>query len=147
MPTSKPLSAIGAADEAGQKASEGAVKGFFTGLIKLPFDLVGTLASPIVGSIDKDVAKQLTEKDIELMAEVGNKAYKSGKLNKERRWKNPDSGNSGSITLIRKFQLQGAECIETRLRISNKRKELMDELNNYCLDEEGKWVLDKDIDK
>lgn len=142
----KATDAIGAADKAGQEASEGAVKGFFTGLIKLPFELVGTLASPILNSIDKDVARQLTEKDLEMMVEVGNRAYQSNRIGKEYRWQNPDSGNSGSITLVRKYQLQGIECVETRITLSNKRKPLMDEINDYCLDAEGKWGLASDIE-
>jgi surface antigen len=140
----KSLDAIGTAGSAGKEASEGAVKGFFTGLIKLPFELVGTLASPIVNSIDKDVAKQLTEKDIELMAEAGKRAVESNRVDRERRWKNPDSGNSGSMTLIRKYQLQGSECVEIRVRINNKRKQIMDKLDNFCLNQENEWVLAKE---
>ena len=142
----KATKAIGAADKAGQEASEGAVKGFFTGLIKLPFELVGTLASPIVKSLDQDVVRQLTEKDVELMAEAGDRAYKSNKIDKEYRWENPDSGNSGSIILLRKFQLKGAECVETSITMSNRRKQLMDKVNDYCLDAEGKWGLAADIE-
>ena len=142
----KATDAIGAADKAGQEASEGAVKGFFTGLIKLPFELVGTLASPIVNSIDQDVAKQLTEKDIELMIELGNRAYKSARIDKEYRWENSDSGNSGSITLLRHFQSEGRECTETRMTINNRRKEIMDKVKNYCLDAEGKWSLVSSVD-
>jgi len=73
------------------------------------------------------------------MAEAGNRAYKSGKIEKEYRWENPVSDNSGAITLMRKYQLQGTECVETRVRISNKRKQLMDKIDDYCLDAEGKW--------
>lgn len=143
----KATDAIGAADKAGQEASEGAIKGFFTGLIKLPFELIGTLASPILNSIDKDVAKQLTEKDIELMTEAGKRAVESNRVDRERRWKNPDSGNSGSMTLIRKYQLQGNDCVETRVRINNKRKQIMDKLDNFCLNQENEWILANDIDK
>ena len=143
----KALDAIGTAGSAGKEASEGAIKGFFTGLIKLPFELVGTLASPIVNSIDKDVAKQLTEKDIELMTEAGKRAIESNRVDRERRWKNPDSGNSGSMTLIRKYQLQGIDCVETRVRINNKRKQIMDEPDNYCLNEENEWISAEDIGK
>ncbi len=143
----KATSAISAAEDAGKEASEGAVKGFFTGLIKLPFELVGTLASPLVKSIDKGVAKQLTEKDIELMADLGNQVKKSAKLNQELHWKNPQSGNSGSLTPIRKYQLKGSECVEIKVRISNKRKEIMKKINNYCLDQQDKWVLARDIEQ
>ena len=117
------------------------------GLIKLPFELVGTLASPIVNSIDKDVARQLTEKDLRMMVEVGNRAYQSNRIGKEYRWQNRGSGNSGSITLVRKYQLRAIECVETRIVLNNRRKQLMDQINDYCLDAEGKWGLASDIEK
>lgn len=131
---------------AGQEASEGAVKGFFTGIIKLPFELVGTLASPIVKNIDADVAKQLTEKDIELMLEAGNKLINTRRTNKEGRWENPNSGNSGSIIVNRFYELQGVECIEARIRISNRRRQILDKLDQYCKDQDDKWTLASEIE-
>lgn len=141
----KAQQAIASAESAGKEASEGAVKGFFTGLIKLPFQLVGTLASPIVKNIDPDVAKQITEQDIELMVEAGNTAIKSGKVDRERRWENPESGNSGSITITRYFELKGMECVEARIRISNRRKQIQDKGNEFCRNAEGKWTLASEL--
>jgi len=143
----KAQTAIDAAGKAGQQASEGAVKGFFTGLIKLPFKLVGTIASPIVKNIDADVAKQITEKDIELMVKAGNQAIESGKVNKEKPWENSDSGNSGSITINRYFKLNNHECVETRVRISNRRKQIQDKRNEFCKDEKDQWTLASEIDQ
>jgi len=139
---------INSAKSAGQEASEGAVKGFFTGLVKLPFQLVGSLASPIVKGIDAEVAKQLTEKDLELMVQAGNRAVASRKPGKERRWENPDSGNSGTVEIIRKFELQGFGCIEARVGISNKKKkQILDKLFEVCKNAEDKWVLAKNLSK
>jgi surface antigen/regulator of replication initiation timing len=143
----KAQDAITAAEGAGKKASEGAVSGFFTGLIKLPFKFIGSLASPIVDELDSDVARQLTEKDIELMAEAGVGAIKTKSTGKERRWENSKSGNSGSITIVREYQSQGIECVEARVLISNKRKQIMDELDNFCLNEKNEWVDADDIEK
>jgi len=141
----KATDVIDGAQKAGQEASEGAVKGFFTGLIKLPVEFVGSLASPIVKQFDKKVVEQLTERDIELIAKTANRAVELGKINKERRWENPKSGNSGSITVTRKFQLQNLECAEARIRISNKRKEILDLLDEFCRNEENKWVAAKEL--
>jgi hypothetical protein len=143
----KAQDAIAAAQSAGQQASEGAVKGFFTGIIKLPFDLVGTLASPIVNNIDKDVAKLLTEKDIELMGISGKQVAESGNIDNSQRWKNPDSGNSGSITLLREFKTDDNNCVEVRIRISNRRREIMDKLDSYCRSDDDKWILAKQIEQ
>ena len=143
----KAQDAITTAGDAGKKASEGAVSGFFTGLIKLPFKFIGSLASPIVDELDSDVARQLTEKDIELMAESGVRAIKSKNTGKDWRWENPKSKNSGSITIVRRYQSKGIECVEARVRISNKRRQIMDELDNFCLNEKNEWVDDEDIIK
>jgi len=137
---------IESAESAGKQASEGAVKGLFTGLIKLPFQLVGTLASPIVKNIDPDVAKLITEEDIELMVEAGNSVIKSGKVDRERRWENPASGNSGSITITRYFELKGLECVEARVRINNRRRQIQDKRNEFCRDAEEKWTLASEIE-
>jgi len=138
---------ITTAEGAGKKASEGAVSGFFTGLIKLPFKLIGSLASPIVDSLDVNVARKLTEKDIELLAEAGTRAIKSKNTGKERRWDNPKSENSGSITIISRYQLQGFECVEARVRISRKGKQIGDDLEKFCLNEKNEWVSADDIEK
>ena len=123
------------------------VKGIFTGLIKLPFQLVGTLASPIVKTIGQDVLKQLTEKDIELMATAGNLLFESGDINREQHWENPNSGNSGSITILRIIDHQGIDCVEGRLKISNKRRQLHDRIDEYCLNDKDEWILASDLDK
>jgi len=143
----KAQDAISTAEDAGKKASEGAISGFFTGLIKLPFKLIGSLASPIVDSLDVDVARKLTEKDIELLAEAGTRAIKSKGTGKERRWDNPSSKNSGSITIIRKYQLQDLECVEARVRISHKGKQIGDELEKFCLNEKNEWVSADAVDE
>jgi len=134
------LNAILLAGDAGKKASEGAVSGFFTGLIKLPFKLVGTLASPIVNSIDIDIAKKLTEKDLELMAKASNQAAKANKIDRTWKWNNPDSDNSGSFTINRKYKINSHVCVEVQVRVSIKGKEKMNKPNKLCLDKNNKWV-------
>ncbi len=132
---------ISSALTAGKEVSEGAVKGFFTGIIKLPFQLVGTLASPITKNISADVAKQMTAKDIELMTAAGTRAVELKKVDRPRRWENPDSGNSGSIEIIRFYEAKGYECMEARIKINSRRRELHDKLSEFCRDDEGNWNL------
>jgi len=141
----KALNAILLAGDAGKKASEGAVSGFFTGLIKLPFKLVGTLASPIVKTIDVDVAKKLTEKDLELIATASKKAVEAKKIDRAWKWNNPDSGNSGSLTIIRKYEIRSHVCVEVQVRVSIKGREKMNEPDNLCLNKDKKWVEAEEI--
>ena len=141
----KALNAILLAGDAGKKASEGAVSGFFTGLIKLPFKLVGTLASPIVKTIDADVAKKLTEKDLELIATASKKAVEAKKIDRAWKWNNPKSGNSGSLTIIRKYEIRSHVCVEVEVRVSIKGKEKMNEPDQLCLNKDKKWVEAEEI--
>jgi surface antigen/methyl-accepting chemotaxis protein len=138
---------IASARAAGKEASEGAVSGFFTGLVKLPFSFMGSVASPLVSSIDADVATQMTEKDFELLAETANRAHKSKQSGKDWTWENPASGNSGSITLVREFKLRGQNCIEARNQISIKGKLSLDDETEYCLDADDKWIKVSNIEK
>jgi len=139
------LNAILLAGDAGKKASEGAVSGFFTGLIKLPFKLVGTLASPIVKTIDADVAKKLTDKDLELIATASKKAVEAKKIDRAWKWNNPKSGNSGSLTIIRKYEIRSHVCVEVQVRVSIKGREQMNEPDNLCLNKDEKWVEAEEI--
>jgi len=132
---------IAGVSEAGQQASEGAVKGFFTGLIKLPFELVGTLASPLLKTMDPKVAELLDEQDLELMTGAGNSAVEVGKLGSEQFWKNPKSGNSGSVTMLRQFELDRRKCVEARITISTARKKVHDRVSEFCRNDDGNWVL------
>ena len=141
----KALDAIVLAGDASKKASEGAVSGFFTGLIKLPFKLIGTLASPIVKTIDVDVAKKLTEKDLELMATASKKAVEAKKIDSAWKWNNPKSGNSGSLTINRKYEINSHVCVEVQVRVSIKGKEKMNESDNLCLNKNDKWVEAEEI--
>ncbi len=141
----KAMNAILMAGDAGKKASEGAVSGFFTGLIKLPFKLVGTLASPIVNKIDADVAQKLTEKDLELMAEASEQAVEEMKIGRIWKWDNQKSGNSGSLTITRKYEIRSHVCVEVEVRVSIKGREKMNEPDNLCLNKEKKWVEAEEI--
>ncbi len=137
--------AIASASEAGRQASEGAVKGFFTGLVKLPFALVGTLASPLIATMDPKVAELLTEDDMKLMNEAGGRATQVEYLNREQTWENPDSGNSGSVTILRKFEIDKHQCVEARITISTDRRQVHDRTNEFCLGADGSWKLAAEI--
>ena len=143
----KAQDAIAGVEDAGKKASEGAVKGFFTGIIKLPFQLVGTMASPIVKSIDSKVAKQLTEEDMVLMVKAGEKAVKSEKAGKQERWENSDSGNFGSITINRVYQIQDQDCVEARVLIETGKGKKHDKTNDYCQNDDKQWTLASEAGK
>lgn len=51
------------------------------------------------------------------MGDVGKRASDSGKFDLPLYWQNAALGNSGSITLVRRVQLDESNCVEARIRI------------------------------
>lgn len=129
------------AQGAGQDASEGAIQGVVTGILKLPFRLLGSLLSPFMADIDPNIAEKLTQKDIELMGDAGDRLAKSGRLNQAQRWKNSQSGNEGTITVERRLQINGAECVEVRITLAFADQSTIDEMESFCRNQNGNWEL------
>lgn len=140
----KAKDAVTTAEGAGQEASEGAITGLVTGILKLPFRLLGTIAAPILDTIRSDVRDKLTQEDVELMGEAGDRLAKSRALNKPEHWNNPSSGNRGSITLTRRYRQDDLECVEARITFNLADQTSSNELERFCRNEDGKWTLAPD---
>lgn len=58
-------------------------------------------------------------------------------------WKNPDSGNSGKVKLVKKFVRNGQKCetIEYTLRTNRKAVTPEHYFLNSCLQSDGQWRL------
>ena len=108
-------------------------------------ELVGSIARPVVKTVNVGVAEQLSERDLELIAEAGARAGEPGRQGEESPWFNPQSGNSGSIKITRRFEIDGHPCVETRIRISNRRKEIHNDTGAFCRADDGAWMLASEI--
>ena len=133
------------ADGAGQGASEGAITGLFTGILKLPFRLLGTIASPLLDSIDPGIRDKLTQKDIEMMGDAGNRLADSKLINEPEYWQNPESKNRGSITVTRRFNRNGQTCVSARITFNLFDRTSSDELENFCQNADGEWETAPDL--
>ncbi len=92
-----------------------------------------------------DVAKKLTENDLELIATASKKAVEAKKIDRAWKWNNPESGNSGSLTIIRKYEIRGQVCVEVQVRVNIKGREKMNEPDQLCLNKNKKWVEAEEI--
>ena len=86
------------ADNAGSKASEGAVVGILKGIIKSPFAI---LKSIVTGK------KELTDVDQQMITQDSKQTLRS---NERAYWDNKKSGNRGSVTAGKKYQHNGKSC-------------------------------------
>jgi len=97
---------IGAAAGAGIAAAAGGGAGWIVG---------GALLGGLVGGA---VGNRLDARDKRLAAEAAQRAFESNRAGQASGWSNPDSGNSGSITPTRTYQIaNGQYCREYRQTI------------------------------
>ena len=130
---------------AGKEASQGAVTGFFSGIIKAPFELVGDAGRGITGMTEKE-AKHYTDKDFQLNQEASLVLLNNASIGDERKWENTESGNHG-IVLLKDIYTKGEYSdIKCRTLVIKfyKQDELIKEVpRSFCKNEEGKWDLDE----
>ena len=130
---------------AGKDASEGAVTGFFSGIIRAPFALVGDAGRSITG-MSKDEAKHYTDKDIKLNQEASLILLNNGSKGDEQKWNNAESGNNGIVKLSDIYSQGEYAEIDCRTLITkyyNDGKLFKEVPRSFCKNEDGKWDLDK----
>jgi uncharacterized protein YoxC len=131
------------AESAGKQASKGAVTGFFTGILTLPFSIVGDVGKSVAGM--GEASNKFSEKDIQVFKQARNDMLKSGHLDESREWVNPDTGTKAKLTLVKIYESHNEECRRLRVEIwnANKKKEY-DKTANFCRDAQGVWKVEKE---
>lgn len=121
----------------GTEASSGIVKGFFKGVVSLPFEVVSGL-SGIVDS-NSQSAKYLTATDVSLMQEKVVSLLNDKNASKAI-WQNTESGNRGNITKGKLIYQDNKSCYNlTFHNFFSQNKEILKQL--MCLDKEGLWKI------
>lgn len=84
----------------------------------------------------------LTAEDLDLMRGTVQRDIHGKRPDTVATWNNPASGNSGSITLLRKFPRRGKTCerIEYQIRSATARPERY--VFTSCLQPDGSWKLE-----
>lgn len=121
----------------GKDATEGAVSGVITGIIKAPFKLIGGLSSSVLDSLDIE-DKDITKEDRELSITTAKELLLSETVGEARNWSNSNSGNKGSVTFKAKKVLAGRNCRILLFVIDKKnvKKEV-----TVCLNDASEWEL------
>jgi surface antigen len=137
---------------AGQKAKEnpkavlGAVIGAAAGAglaAALGADAGGIVAAGAGGALlGGFVGHKLDERDKRMAAEAAQKAFEQHRTGQSSQWSNPDSGNSGTVTPTRTYQLaSGQYCREYRqdITIGNEKHETY---GTACRQPDGTWKIE-----
>jgi uncharacterized protein YoxC/surface antigen len=131
------------AESAGKQASKGAVTGLFTGILTLPFSIVGDVGKSVAGM--GEASTKFSETDIQLFKQARNDMLKSGHLDESREWTNPDTGTKAKLTLMKIYESQNEECRTLKLETwdASKQKD-NDKTANFCRDAQGVWKVVKE---
>ncbi len=135
-----------ACQDAGTKQGVGSVLGgvggavagaqFGSGKGQLAATAAGALLGALLGS---EVGKSLDRADQAAMSQTTNRTLESAPTGQASSWRNPDSGNSGTVTPTRTYQRSGGEyCREytQTVRVGGKTEEAY---GTACRQPDGTW--------
>ncbi|WP_370980052.1 hypothetical protein [Agaribacterium sp. ZY112] len=126
---------VASADQVGKNASEAAVQGFFTGLIKTPFRMAKNAGEAILpgSGLDPD--------DKQAIIEAMNKLMLHPDAGSSEAWSNPQSGHHGYIVLKEIHGSSKGECRDVEIHPQS----IVKGHGNItlCKDKSGIWQLKK----
>ena len=129
---------VAKAGAAGQKATEGAVTGVFTGVITAPFRALVGLGQVVGGDgiiLEGEDLKIATDAAIALAA---------SEKGSEKAWNNPGSGRHGRFALLDKYRSSDKECVTMKHQFWEGEKLIVDRVFNACRkDGASTWELKK----
>lgn len=131
---------------AGKEASEGAVTGLFTGIIRAPFALMGDAGRSISGMTDEE-AKDFSDKDFSLNQTASLYLLNNGSKGEERKWSNAESGNHAVLLLTdiySKGEYSDIKCRTLNIKVYKKDQLFKVAPRSFCKNDEGEWEIDKE---
>jgi len=132
------------AERAGQDASQGAVRGFFGGIVLAPFRLLGDVGKSFADVVGLTPLLEFTEEDARLARLATDTAIRKGEAGAVESWSNRDSHNQGRVTVLGFEVRAGRRC--TRLRYSVDYQSGRNDASNVllCLGDDGAWSKPSD---
>jgi hypothetical protein len=129
---------------AGQQASEGAVTGLFTGIIRAPFSMVASAGRSVTGLTEEE-AKTFNDKDFSLVKQISLYLLNNGAKGDKRDWKNTESENHGTVQLTRIYtegEFADIDCRTLKVSLYKQDEFVKDGLRSFCKNDQGEWALE-----
>ena len=130
---------------AGKEASEGAVTGLFTGIIRAPFALVASAGRGLT-DLSEEEAKTFNDKDFSLVKQASLYLLNNGSKGDRREWRNEDSENRGIVQLTRIYtggEYSEIDCRTLKITLHKQDKLVKDSQRSFCKNDEGEWDFDE----
>ena len=124
----------GGARSAGQKASEGAVQGFFTGIIKAPAAILGSIGNSIF-------PVQGTPADKEMLDEGVLALLEGDILDASREWMNPETRIRGKAVLVSQSKTDNSIIRVVNIQAWKEDRRIANVDVTLSLPEDGEWEV------
>lgn len=134
---------VASAKEIGAETGEGAVTGFFKGILKSPVTLIEGIASPIVNGLSPEIQRQLTKDDAIAMQNTLDDLWASNKSSVTGQWRNSKTGSFGTIELTNRRSIDQQLCYDAEMSINVKgsRRTKNTNVNTLCQTSDGSYKL------
>lgn len=103
--------------------------------------LTVTDMSPALGQINPfDDSLNLNRADIDMIRQAAREDLDGKEVGSVVEWSNPETGNHGSVTLLRTFEYGGRDCREVQHLIDGSGGNFIQRyVNTICKQEDGSW--------
>ena len=121
---------------AGLEASEGAVQGVISGIIKAPFSMIFGWGNPITSS-----NQELSEEDRTFMQEAALKLLNSGEDSEQIQWENPGTKVSGVAVIEEMSVTMKSTCKTIKVTLARDGTVFNEGIATICQKPGESWVL------
>lgn len=128
---------ISKAESAGQKASEGAISGVVTGVMKSPFSILGGISDSLSGK-----SGEFTDEDTKVaMQTLATLVTKP--VGTSMNWNNPARKTGGTLTLLDTYVSDGKDCVKIESKSTKQGKQFGSQQLNLCKQKDNTWKIIK----
>lgn len=100
--------------------------------------VLGALAGGLIGGV---VGKKLDDRDKRMAAEAAQQAFESNRTGQSSAWQNPDSGNSGTVTPTRTYQIANGQYCREYTQEIYVGGEKHQSYGTACRQPDGSWQI------
>ncbi len=103
------------------------------------YAVIGAAAGALIGGV---IGNKLDDRDKRMAREAAQRAFEANRAGQASSWTNPDSGNSGSITPTRTYQLAGGQYCREYTQTVRIGGEDHQAFGTACRQADGTWKIE-----
>ncbi len=107
--------------------------------------MAATAANAQLGVTFLDTIADLNREDIEIIQRTSRHEMDDAQVGDVRAWQNPNTGSSGTISVMGEFEEQGYSCRDLQHRITTRGRAPRTVTTVLCRQDDGTWIPLRDI--